>query len=76
MACLNSDGSLTVLAGALIRSLADASDPAALASATGLPLYRVRAGLRELSEAGLASADGPAYTLTARGQALLASVSR
>ncbi len=73
MACLNSDGSVTVLAGALIRALAGASDPAALASATALPLYRVRAGLRELTEAGIASADGPGYALTPRGQELLAA---
>jgi len=76
MACLNSDGSLTVVADALIRALARASDPGALASAAGLPLYRVRAGLRELTEAGIASADGTGYALTPRGHELLTAVTR
>jgi hypothetical protein len=45
MACLNGDGSLTVVAGAILVALATAEDPADVAAATGLPLYRVRGGL-------------------------------
>ena len=52
MACLNSDGSLTVVASAVLGALASVSEPDAVASAAGLPLYRVRAALRELAEAG------------------------
>lgn len=53
MACLNSDGSLTVVAAAILDALTKAGEPEAVAAATGLPLYRVRAGLRELVQAGV-----------------------
>lgn len=76
MACLNSDGTLTVVAGAVLRALATASDPADIGAATGLPLYRVRSGLREMAQAGIVEALENGYALTTRGRELLATVDR
>jgi len=73
MACLNSDGSLTVVAGAILDALTKAGEPEAIAAATGLPLYRVRAGLRELAQAGVVEATGAGYEITAQGRALVRS---
>ena len=71
MACLNSDGSLTVIAGAILDALTRVSEPDAVASATGLPLYRVRGGLRELTQAGIVEATDGGYVVTTRGRQLL-----
>lgn len=71
MACLNGDGSLTVVAGQIVSALARVSDPAEVASATGLPLYRVRGGLRELALAGIVEASPSGFMLTARGREFL-----
>jgi DNA-binding IclR family transcriptional regulator len=72
MACLNSDGSLTVVAGAILEAVATAGDPADVAAATGLPLYRVRSGLREMLQSGLVETQEAGYALTDRGLGLLA----
>jgi len=72
MACLNGDGSLTVVAGAILDALAVATDPAEVASVTGLPLYRVRSGLREMVQAGLVEPLEAGYGLTEPGRQLLA----
>jgi DNA-binding IclR family transcriptional regulator len=71
MACLNGDGSLTVVAGAILAALATAEDPADVAAATGLPLYRVRGGLREMTQAGLVEPLEGGFKLTPRGRELL-----
>lgn len=72
MACLNSDGSLTVVAGAILDALGTTSEPGDVATATGLPLYRVRAALREMLQSGLVETLDTGYALTARGRQLLA----
>jgi hypothetical protein len=53
MACLAADGSLTDSGRRMLAAVAGAATPEAVAAAVGLPLYRVRAGLRELAAAGL-----------------------
>lgn len=68
MACLNSDGSLTVVAATILDALTRARDPDAIATAAALPLYRVRSALRELTQAGLVESGGTGYTLTPRGR--------
>jgi DNA-binding IclR family transcriptional regulator len=73
MACLNGDGSLTVLASAILNALATVHDPADVASATGLPLYRVRSGLRDLAQVGIVEPLDEGYEVTVRGQHLLAA---
>ncbi|MCK6443096.1 hypothetical protein [Elstera cyanobacteriorum] len=60
MPCLNPDGTLTRVARDLLTALEPAPVPApVLASATGLPLWRVRASLRELAGQDLVAASGP-----------------
>ena len=66
MACLNSDGSLTVVAGAILDALTKAREPEAIAAATGLPLYRVRGGLRELAQAGVVEESEGGYGVATR----------
>ena len=73
MACLNGDGTLTVVAGKILGALAASGDATAVASATGLPLYRVRSGLREMAANGLVEAIGDSFRLTSRGRELLGS---
>jgi hypothetical protein len=54
MPCLNPDGTLTRFAQAVLASLAERPSCAmAIASAQTLPLYRIRATLRETAAAGL-----------------------
>ncbi len=75
MACINSDGTLVASARAILNAARKPSTPDQLARATGLSLYRVRGGLRELTYAGLIGEENGIYLLTAEGDARL-SVSR
>lgn len=60
MPCLNPDGTLTRVARDLLTALEPAPVSApVLASATGLPLWRVRASLRELAGQELVAASDP-----------------
>ena len=61
MACLNADGTLSPSGRALVAALAAPSTPEEVARTTGLALYRVRSGLRELAAAGLVAIDGDRY---------------
>jgi Mn-dependent DtxR family transcriptional regulator len=45
--------------------------PEDVASRTELPLFRVRAGLREMAESGLVEMKDGIYTPTQQGRALL-----
>jgi len=45
--------------------------PEEVAQSTGLPLYRVRSGLRDLVPAGFVIQKGDKYQLTEKGAALL-----
>ena len=75
MACVDDRGTLTPIAAAILRALgAEGATPAAVARASGLPLYRVRAGLRELADAGFArEGEGGAFTASESGVARLAA---
>jgi hypothetical protein len=54
MPCLNPDGTLTRFAHAVLSRLdAGPAGAAAIASASALPLYRIRATIRETAAAGL-----------------------
>ena len=66
MACLNPDGSLTTGAKAMLEVMAGPLREEEIAMRTGLPLYRIRSGLREMEQAGLVSRDGEMYVKTAR----------
>jgi hypothetical protein len=68
MACINPDGTLTPTAQAVISALKTFSLTEEIGLATGLPIYRVRATLRELIEAGLVLEQGGQYQFTDSGQ--------
>jgi DNA-binding IclR family transcriptional regulator len=76
MPCVNPDGTLTPVAVQVLRGLASLHAPVAMdaiAQAAGLPVYRARASLRELQNAGLVELDGIAHRITDAGRARLAS---
>ncbi len=76
MACISPDGkpteSGTKMLSALKSWLGSAEE---IAKSTGLPLFRVRSGLRELTQAGLANQKGDTYELSSRGVELLGTLS-
>jgi predicted transcriptional regulator len=53
MPCLTSDGRLTESAKEMLQLLDAPRTPDQVAQLLGLPLYRIRASLREMVEAGL-----------------------
>lgn len=74
MGCVNPDGSLTPVALQMLRALSalpDGGDAESVAHATGRPLYRARASLRELEAAGFVMLDRGAHRLTNAGRAKL-----
>ncbi len=64
MACLNPDGTLTPSARTILAALQTASQPEEVARLSGLPLFRIRASLRELVAVGLGADQHGHYTLT------------
>jgi helix-turn-helix protein len=72
MACINSDGTLTVVARQMLAALATVDDAEEIRLVTGLPMYRVRSGLREMIESGLVEiVDEKRHVLTARGRQMI-----
>jgi hypothetical protein len=69
MACVQADGTVSASGRALLKAVEQPATPEEVATATGLPLFRVRSGLRELAAAGLASQDGSRFSATGRGPA-------
>jgi len=72
MGCVNPDGSLTPVALQVLRTLSelpDGGDAESGAAATGRPLYRARASLRELEAAGFVMLDRGAHRVTSAGRA-------
>jgi DNA-binding IclR family transcriptional regulator len=60
----------------MLRALqAGLGTPEEVANEAGLPLFRVRSGLRELTEAGLASQKGDKYGLSPKGVEVLGTSS-
>lgn len=68
MACVNADGSMTVAARTLLAALDTPRRLDEVVSATALPLYRVRSGVRELVAAGLVEAHGDRFATTDEGR--------
>jgi len=72
MACISPDGKPTESGSKMLRALkAGSGAPEEVASKAGLPLFRVRSGLRELTEAGLAEQKGDKYELSEEGAKLI-----
>jgi DNA-binding IclR family transcriptional regulator len=71
MACISPDGKPSVSGAGMLRALkAKAGSAEEVAQKAGLPLFRVRSGLRELAQAGLVSQKGEKYQLSAKGSEL------
>ncbi len=72
MACVSPDGKPTESGTKMLRALqAGLGSPEEIAKDTGLPLFRVRSGLRELAQAGLANQKDDRYTLSEAGAKLI-----
>ena len=68
MGCVNPDGSLTDSARKMLTLLKEPHTPEDAATKAGQPLFRVRASLREMIEAGLVTRSGDVYHVTDRGR--------
>jgi predicted transcriptional regulator len=72
MACISPDGKPTESGAKMLRALKSGlKPPEEIAKDAGLPLFRVRSGLRELTQAGLANQKGDKYELTDKGAELI-----
>ncbi len=72
MACISPDGKPTESGTKMLRALkSNLATPEDIARETGLPLFRVRSGLRELVQAGVAEQDGNTYRITEKGASLI-----
>ena len=67
MPCVTPTGELTPSGRTILEVLVDPSTVDEIARATGLPIFRTRAALREFLAAGLAQEEGGRYRATARG---------
>jgi len=72
MACISPDGKPTESGSKMLRALrAGLKSPEEIAKEAGLPLFRVRSGLRELTQAGLAKQRDDRYELSEDGAKLI-----
>jgi len=72
MACISPDGKPTESGSKMLGALRSGlGSPEEIARETGLPLFRVRSGLRELTQAELANQKNDKYQITDKGSALL-----
>ena len=75
MACISPDGKPTASGGRMLAALKGGPCSAEeVSKSSGLPLFRVRSGLRELEQAGLTSAKGDKYELSPEGRKLADSL--
>jgi len=76
MACISPDGKPTESGTKMLRAIKSGLGSAEeIASSAGLPLFRVRSGLRELTQAGLANQKNDKYELSSRGAELVSTLS-
>lgn len=73
MACIGSKGELTESARKMLTALENPASPEDVAARADLPLFRVRAGLREMAEAGLVEQKDGSFAPTQLGRSLLAA---
>jgi predicted transcriptional regulator len=75
MACISPDGKPTESGTKMLRALkAGLGTPEEIAGEAGLPLFRVRSGLRELTQAGLANQKDDKFELSSKGVELVGSL--
>lgn len=68
MGCVNPDGSLSASAWQMLKLLQEPHTAEKAASFSGLPLFRVRASLREMVETGMIELIDDHYQLTQAGR--------
>ena len=71
MGCVSPDGKPTESGRKLLLAAKDYHVPEEIAKETKLPLFRVRSGLRDLSEAGYVKEEVRKYSLTESGKEAL-----
>ena len=72
MACISPDGKPTESGARMLRALKSGlGSPEEIAKNTGLPLFRVRSGLRELTQAELANQKNDKYEVSDKGAELI-----
>jgi len=72
MTCISPDGKPTESGASMLRALnSGLGSPEEIAKDAGLPLFRVRSGLRELAQAGLANQKDDRYEITEKGADLI-----
>ena len=72
MACISPDGKPTESGARMLRALKSGlGSPEEIAKDAGLQLFRVRSGLRELTQAGLANQKDDRYEITEKGSDLI-----
>jgi len=69
MPCVSPDGKPTTSGMEVLKSLKEgAASPEEIASRTGQPLFRVRSGLRELTNSGFVEEESNKYGLSKTGE--------
>ena len=71
MACVNARGEITESARQILTALLEPAPLSQVAVHTGLPLYRIRSAMRELSAAGLASETEAGWRTTETGRSAI-----
>jgi len=72
MACISPDGKPTESGAGMLRALKSGlKSPEEIAKDAGVPLFRVRSGLRELTQSGLVSQKDDRYVITDKGEELV-----
>jgi len=72
MACISPDGKPTESGTKMLRALKSGlGTPEEIAQSTQLPLFKVRSGLRELTQAGLANQKNNEYEIADKGKELI-----
>jgi predicted transcriptional regulator len=73
MPCVNPDGKPTETGKKVLRALRDGrlSSAEKIAEATGVALFRVRSGLRDMIEIELVEMAGDKYNITEKGTQLI-----
>ena len=71
MACINPSGEISEAARKILGAMLEPASLPQVADRTGLPLYRIRSAMRELSEAGLAVESESGWITTETGRAAI-----
>jgi predicted transcriptional regulator len=73
MACIDSSGQLSESGRRILAALSAPNTLEEIAKQTGLPLFRIRSGAREMLQAGLVEEKESVYVATAAGRSAVES---